>query len=422
MGKIKGKFFLPENYKRKRKQIDGTIEIQDNGLTYLDLSGSLLSGDDPRLFFLERKEKINIWGIAENGSKISLIECNRNHSTVHLGQGGMKLEKYRVEYVLKNDWVENIHTKYFNKLSVNLEGLDQWLNISGGSRKSISSNNNNAEAFSYNYEIPDSIGFKIENGLEGSFYFSYTEKHILFGHHLQQRTCLELSSEKPESLSYFLEKLFHFTRFLNIISDSVLDFEFVIMTSFKNVSIVLNKKTYYEDLNLIFLKENPASLNSKTRHSFLVKYDLIKEKFEEIIKAWFTLKSDPIRRIIDILYECIENKNKTNIHLFLAVSHATEGLYVIINGKRNYFNRMIRLTLEENSKFLFNTNNSKVDIKETAEKIKNLRNALTHIGELENQKINKSEIYFYTKLLKNILSIALLKKIGIAESAISINH
>lgn len=421
MEKIKGKFFLPENHKKKRKQIDGTIEIEDNGLAHLDLSGVLT--DDHPFLLLENRQKITIWGIAENGSEISLLDCFNIKVTQHLGPNGMSIEKYRIKFVLKNAWVENTESNYFNKLSVQIEGLDQWLNISGGKRN-VSFDNSNAEIFSYTYKLPEPINFDLEDGLKGSFYFSLKDENVRFGCELQQRTCLELQTEKPANLSYFLEKLYHFTKFLNILSDSALDFEFVIMTSFKKVSIILNNQTYYEDLNLILLRENLSSQKiNRDRHSFIVNYDSVKESFEGIIKKWFQLKSDSIQRIIDIMYECIENKNKVKINLFLAISQAVEGVYRITKNQRNHsFEKTIRTILIENIDkiHLQDGPNINKDIDELTKFIKELRNDLTHIGKFKKQEIKQSEIYFYTNLLRNVLSVVLLKNIGIEGKLIRI--
>ncbi len=179
MEKIKGNFFLSESHKKKKRQIPGSLEIQDNGLAHLDLSGVLISNNDHPFLFLGRKQKVNIWGTAENGSKISLLDCFSIKATQHLDANGMSLEVYQIRFVLKNAWVDNIHSKYFNKISANIEGLDLWLNISGG-KESISFNENNAEIFSYKYEIPHSIDFGIDKDLSGCFYFMLKCEFLIF--------------------------------------------------------------------------------------------------------------------------------------------------------------------------------------------------------------------------------------------------
>lgn len=150
MEKIKGKFFLPADYKRKKKQINGTLEIESNGSANLDLSGVLLLDENEPFPLFITRQNVNIWGIVENGSKVSLLDCLSIKATQHLDEDGMSLETFRVSFVLKRAWVKDIHSNYFNKLSAKIEGLDLWLNIYGG-KESISFDGNKMETFSYTY-------------------------------------------------------------------------------------------------------------------------------------------------------------------------------------------------------------------------------------------------------------------------------
>lgn len=245
-----------------------------------------------------------------------------------------------------------------------------------------------------------------------------------FRYKMQQGTCLELSSEKPRSLTYFLENLYHFVKFLNIVAGSVLGIEFITMTSFQNVETIQDGKPYYSELNLIIKKENfPFQNLNSNHHTFLIKYELAKDNFEMAIKNWFLLKNKSMIRIIDLLYECIENKNKIRAYLFLAISQANEGFYRIDKKQRNHdFDKVIRIMLKDNIDRIRFLNFQILDIDKVTREIKELRNDLTHIGKFEKPEINQSEIHFFTNLLKNILSIALLKKIGISESEINVTQ
>lgn len=425
MAKIKGKFFLPENYKKKKTHIDGILEIHDNGLIHLDLSGSLIVDKINRLLSFNNQQKVNIWGIVENGSKISLLDSINIKTTQHLGEKGMNLELYRIQFVLKNSWIEDIYVKKFNRISASIEGLAQWLNIFGGKESISFDKEGKTEIFSFGYRVPECINFKIYDNLSACFYFTCQHPFKHYRYELNQKTCLELSSSEQESIFYFLEKLHHFTRFLNIVSDSVLGTEFIVMTSFKDYFTTSNGIAY-NDLNLIRGIENYSDQNLNSEHHlFLVKYDAIKENFEQIIKSWFGLNTDSIRRVIDILYECIENKNKVRIYLFLAISQGVEGFYRIAHNQRHHnFDKMIRITLEENMKSLKLHSQNKInqDVEVLATSIKKLRNALTHLGKFELEEIKQTEIYQLTNLLKNALSINLLKYIGIDESLISISQ
>jgi hypothetical protein len=424
MEKIKGKFFFPENFKKKKKHITGTIEIQENGSAHLELLGILIFDDKAPFLFLENKQKVNIWGIAENGSKISLLDCNSVRATQHLGENGMKLETYHARFVLKKAWVKNIEEKYFNKISVSIEGLDLWLNISGGKQTISYNEKKEAETFSYSYKQPDPINFEIENGLKACFYFTFKNRNDRFGYHLQQTTCLELHCKRQQSLSFFLERIYHFAKFLNIVSGSTLGIRFMTMTSFKN-NFTINQKTYYEELNLIYLKEDfPFKNINPNHHSFIITYSNVQQDFEEIMRAWFVLKTNEASRIIEILNECIVNKNKVRVYLFLAVTQAAEGFYRIHKGYKNHnFDKIIRILLEENINCItFYDFKMPDDLSSLAKSIKELRNDSTHIGKFPMLKPGQSEIYFFTNLLKNIICIALLKKIGIDESLIKLMY
>jgi hypothetical protein len=420
MEKIKGKFFFPLNRNRKKKHVLGIIEISDKGFIKLELLGVLIQDEKHPFPFSELRRKVNIWGVAENGSKISLLQCNAISVTQHLGKMGMSFETYHARFILKNDWVETASTKCFRKISASIDGLSDWLNISGGVHKT--SFENGSEIYSSAYKEPDDIFFKIEKQLKGCFYFRTKKPELRFGYHIEQKACLEFFSEKPESLLFFLERLYHFQRFLNFASDSLLDINFITMTSYHN-SYQIGQQKYFTELNLVYQKENlKEQENISNRLSFLIRYKDIENNFEGIIQEWFKFRTGGMGRVIEIIYEAITNKGKVRNYLFLAVSQAAEGFYRIDKQQRHArFEKTIDALLKDN---LFNIHFSNFekpkDIEKLVQIIKEYRNDLTHIGKFKNLEPELSEIYFLTNLLKNITTLALLKKTGINKEKIRI--
>ncbi|MDE3182842.1 MAG: hypothetical protein KGM16_05430 [Bacteroidota bacterium] len=420
MEKIKGKFFFPLNRNKKKKQVPGIIEISDNGFVKLELLGVLIEDENHPFPFSELKRKVNIWGIAENGSKISLLQCDAINITQHFDKMGMTFETYHARFILKNDWVENASKKYFRKLSVSIEGLGDWLNISGGIQNTIFENG--GEKYSYNYKEPSDIFFEIEKHLKGCFYFRIKKPELRFGYHIEQKSCLEFSSDKSESLLFFLERLYHFQRFLNLVSDSVLDIDFITMTSYHN-SYQVGQQKYFTELNLVYLKENLQNQgNISNRLSFLIHYKDLENNFEGIIQQWFKFRTGGMSRVIEIIYEGIKNKQKVRNYLFIAVSQAAEGFYRIEKQQRHSkFEKAINALLQDNLLNIhFSSFEKPKDIEKLVQTIKEYRNDLTHIGKFKNLEPQQSEIYFLTNLLKNITTLALLKKTGISNDSIRI--
>ena len=272
-----GYFWLPN---KPDKKIPGTLIVSDGGSIELEVVGlfddsiKALNGEDD----LKR-----IIGHIEKDGLVTLEDCF--YRTKSISFGGISKSLVHVSKVLSGVAYEQDELVLFNTFSFSIEGLDEWLGISGISI--AYTENYRAATISYNPQ--EEIVFQLDGGFKLHIFFGYTLPiaSSFTEAKITQKAYLKLSSEKERELSKFIEVTYKITNLLCFAIDATVSLNNVSATSDTIIREVSEGKTrpvpikiYYPSLP--FSKDIPK-IHS---HTMLFTFGQIKGDIERILNNW----------------------------------------------------------------------------------------------------------------------------------------
>ncbi len=293
--------------------LPGQENNQLSGLLSFDIGkgGELeLDGNFDRNFFGDFNNPEIILGITSKGDRVTLYNCKQFH----------KSDKsiFKVQFIIKGHYFQHEKELMFNKVRCEFNYLAEWIGIYGFSQSRKQGN------LEIKLKQPLPINFKIAECIEGEFDFDHSissdsrDKIILYQN--TYLTIKETQEDKP--LKVILENLKHFQNFLTLgcFSGAYPTSIQLFNNNFKDKA---QNKEYLKPLNLYYNLSYHKFIKAKNAHDFLFRYSDIKEKFEQIIQKWFSLK-ETIGPVTDLLLESFYNASFFNENRFLNIAQGLE--------------------------------------------------------------------------------------------------
>ena len=282
-----GYFWLPENTEKK---LPGVLRISESGEVTLEVFG--LSEDhhssrpfDEIPFFSGEEAGNRIVGIVEENEFITLDQCQR--VDLPLPFPGLRMWKsaFYARFAFIGFAVESGEDIAFSRIDFSVEGLDEWLGISG-----IHTDYNwKAKSTSVQFALPDEIAFQLSNGIEMKIGFigKPPSRPAITEARITQKAYISLASAELQPLDDFLPLLLKIHTFLSFAIDkpvslkSVTGYSTEITREFhKGQKSKIPIKIYYQSL--------PRSeAKSEIKQSdMLFLYRDVENQLEEIINRW----------------------------------------------------------------------------------------------------------------------------------------
>ena len=211
---FKGEWSLPGSETRAY----GVLKFHPVDGAELELYGSLTSDD----FLPELEGQDLILGLVNNSKMVTLHKCFMTKSgdiTLVQGRESNKATiKYSVVFILVGLWANSIEELEFNNVSARISNLDEWVGITGFSRK-----NDYADALdkkvNVEYKLPESIPFEINDNLQGKFSFSVNTLNLSRYQKsvsIAQKVYLDLTYKNDVSINTLLRDVLTFQNFLTL--------------------------------------------------------------------------------------------------------------------------------------------------------------------------------------------------------------
>jgi len=436
----KGIWHIPEN---PENEVEGTLFFNPDGDAILDLIGAFT--DFPSSI---QNQKI-ILGFTTKGKKITLLDCFENSRSMSFP--GINTTSYLVSFIFEGAHFASVEEIKFNRINANLSRLEEWVNIWGFDINF----DTKVKSIKMNYNIPDSIHFKINDSISGYFNFYFKSPMVpapIFK--IEQITDVELFSENDVDFHDLLELLFHFRLFLTL---GVFEDTFIKEIEFSSNALTFHPKedvTYKEKVKLFFV-QNSRNTKVLTRgsHDFLFNFLQIRANFEPILQKFFTLK-ETIHPVIDTIFATFSEKDEYSENRFLNIVQALELYHRSIiedtdilkkdfqsildpiltklsDQQTKWLREKLAYKYEPNLrtrlKFLFrkfpiNPLNRIIqsnDLTKIIDATVNTRNYYTHYDESLKPKAYKNDKLFYlTEKLKFLLIIIVLSETGFTNKEI----
>jgi hypothetical protein len=353
-----------------------------------------------------------------------------------------------VNHVLSGVAYEKDEAATFNTVSFSVEGLNEWLGISG----IAVSYGDDYRTATISYTPQEEIVYNLNNGFKLHIYFGYTLPGFpnTTEAKITQQAYFKLSSDEAKELPDFIATLHEITYLLCFAVDETVTISDVSATSNKIVTEVSDGKkrpvpikVYYPSIP--FSKEIPKIDN----HRILFQFGLIRVNAEVIINNWLGAYSI-IRPALGLYFSAVTGTHKYLDGKFLALAQGLETYHrrtssdtLMERGKfRNLLATLLCLAPKEHRKWLRGRliYGNEISLGQRIRKIiepyksylgnskerdkiirgiVNTRNYLTHYSEeLEKESTKGVELWVLCQKMEAIFQLHLLQQLGFTKSEI----
>jgi len=280
--KKSGYFWLPSTPER---QIPGTLIITDGGNIELEVVGWFdesiegLNKAQNGKYELER-----IIGHIEKHGRVTLDDCF--YKNQNISYGGISKSSVYVNKALIGVAYDNKKIVLINTFKFSVEGIDEWVGLSGIKVDSQIEN----PTVSITYSQPEEILLNLKNGMNLLITFSYTFPGVAHTTEakITQKTYFKLVSEQERPLNDFISAASKITILLGFAIDKTVCLDQVSVTSDAIRQDIGNNKTMPSRISLYYASQPYTEIEPKIYwHRMLFRFGQIREDAERIVNNWF---------------------------------------------------------------------------------------------------------------------------------------
>jgi len=270
-----GHFWLPSN---KDQKIPGTLKISESGDTELELMG--LFGESRSLFpNAIRIGRIN--GKIESEGPVTLDNC---HYTTRVRSSTISRSIIYVNRVFLGAHFGDNEPIMISGLRFSVEGLDEWLAISG-----IKTKHWKNRSTSIKFDPLKSIKLKLSNEINLSFTFEWTiSQESFFQSKIEQKASIKLESKSLVELNDLTKLAFVLNTFLCFALNEIVTISGpVIITSSKIKHKLSGSKELEVPIKVIYPSLPYSNRNPVVNwHSMLFGYPNVSDILADILQKW----------------------------------------------------------------------------------------------------------------------------------------
>ena len=272
-----GYFWLPIEQEEK---LPGTLKISESGEAELEILG--VFGDQGKIFNEETKiERIN--GVIENGKLVTLDNCFYKKRSISFG--GISKSIVCVNFVFIGVQYGEEEKARFSSLKFSVEGLDEWLSVSG-----IKTEYDwESKSASINFRPPEEIPIKLTENIDLLFTFGWTlpSSGNVTEAKITQKAYIKLVLKELVLLQDFISLAFKLNNFLCFAVDKIVTIDSVVAYSYELKQKLKDHKEYEVPIEIYY----PTLPFSETipkvqRHTMLLRYGDVADNIQEILVRW----------------------------------------------------------------------------------------------------------------------------------------
>jgi hypothetical protein len=452
---IKGEWFLPSHIENR---VHGTLKFHPSKGADLELYGSLESDS----FFPQLKDQEIILGLSSESELVTLKGCVMTHlegaKLVQGQESGKPTTIYSVLFTLVGIHAERKEELLFDTIASEIYNLGEWVGISGFEYQRPNPEDIKAHKITVEYQLPDSIEFKIDKNTNGTINF-ISDRHGWSRYQnrveINQRVEFIAKTNTSKSINQLLKYLFGFQNFLVLaLYKNTYPLGVTLKGDNFQIEYPVGKK-YRIKVKLYFSVFNFQE-NDKPNLDFdlIFDYRSIQADFPRLIQNWF-LKYEKLKPAFDLLIEQFHRRNQFNVNTFLNLAQSAETFHARTNNHtkiprvdyKDMKDEILKLTPSKYHNWLkdqFNFGNNLtlhtrlteivdkysndvldkiISNKEVfVKQVKYSRNYYTHYSKDGAKKSLKgSELFYLSEKLKLQLVCAFLMEIGFTKEQMSMS-
>lgn len=313
-----GFFWLPTS---PNHRVSGTLLIVDGGRVELELVGSL---EPPETFidaYNNNRQPERINGDVESFGYVTLIGCFYRNRNYNLPGQISKSRIHANKAILGASYGED-DPLLFNTLTFSVEGLNEWVGITGFS----STIEPERFSISLNYSLPETISFELHDGIQLDIGFSASTPSfpITQSATIEQKTYFKLSSRTPLELDELLNLAFQLTTFVGFGLDATVSLNSVTATADDLVQELGEGRTIPHKLEIIYQSLPFAKEPPKIEwFNMLFGFGAVRERFADVLNNWFSAYEN-IGPALNLYFSVTNGDQKFLENQFLALAQCLE--------------------------------------------------------------------------------------------------
>lgn len=324
----KGRWWLPE---KPENQIEGTLHIQDGVEIDLRLSGVFNNpieevSEGGSHEFGNRVRKIErIEGVIESGDFVVLERCYE--AQVKFGfPHGFDESTVRASFAYIGPRANQIGESKFSKAIFSIDGLDEWLNITGIELSYEKGEWEKGKSYrgAIKYEILDAIPYEINDFIKLSFNFGLTLNPTPILNkgakkaEVEQNTNIEIEFKDEIEIGEILKLI---QKILNFFSFSVAKEVFL-----KSFRVEVKEEETNNIIDAYFRSRSPKDKFPELRfYEMPFSFQTISDEFPQLLNNWL-INSDTLAPTFNLYFSVLRH-NPTLETRFLLLAHAIESFH-----------------------------------------------------------------------------------------------
>ncbi len=384
---VTGLWWLPEKLEEKHY---GRMKVDKRNKISIEMIGKSFSGEEYLNPFI-------IVGVDPDYTEYTLVN-NFSRSFPRLPWGDAQAKEYSPSYLFKGIHFSDKKQIIFQKIKLELYGLEYWANNS----MYLPLKSNSQKTLKMRYDYPKSHTIKISDSLSMTLGYRVEVKSNVGAEKLiiRQTPTIELSSSIPLSLDDLN----------NTIYSTALFFSFGMGFWSTPNKILLDDKIEFHFTPITSKKEE--SLENIKSHNMIFRYPDIKHIWDKLVQNWYS-SLNLLGGTFDLLSVILNHGGSYVHHSFLDYIQAIESIHKHCHGKKKKY------TLRERVKSVFlktlaiadflkkSQDKSEPFVKYVVEK----RHQLSH-GDNVGKKEDIFLMVYCQNVLKLMLVVALLRELG----------
>lgn len=277
---VSGYFWLPG---KSDQRLPGVLHVSETGKITLEVIGvfgdaiASLTGSSPDL--------PRVVGVVENGDLVTLEDCFYANTSVRFG--GLSKSTISANFFLRGIQYDEDEPILFSKVSFSLEGLDEWLSVTG-----LRVDHNWEErTASIHFSPPKKIECQLPDGMALAFTFGWTlpGAPIVTEAKITQKAYITIKSESLRPIEDFLALVFKVNNFLCFAIDETVSLDSA-TCYWKDIARDVADGEKREVPIQLYYQSSPLS-DTRPKiswHNMLFRYGHVANQLEAILKNWLS--------------------------------------------------------------------------------------------------------------------------------------
>lgn len=409
----KGYWWLPSS---PDNEVAGLLKYEPKEQIKLELFGKFGADDESVFDIIDQTDENVIHGKLENGKDVTLLKC---HPSVSINFSSFPITSYTCIYCLIGKHYMSLEDVGKYRMAVHFPEMSYWCHPGVLTETLIQNQDKDKQGLRFEFEnivggnliqeVELGDGFKIL--LRGGAGFN--SEPGLLNNVITQSTWIEFETETETSFKKMLSHAYKFEEFFSLATLREVEMSEVTFYDDECYQEYKDGRRTYHPVSFISSHWHGKDTQKVEREKFLFDYRSIKDRFADLIRAWYKDKNDmtPIRTN---LVNTFEKKRVFGNMDFLIIARALDGYCIRLKISGAEGNRLKKML----DSFSDITRVKKDNI--CIEELVDSRDYYAHYMPRSRKEhaLDGFDLYYLTRKIRRLLICCVLSDLGLSNAEI----